>query len=658
MSTETCVTTLPLCLNRAPDATCPLLPGPTLPALSSPARRYLPSPPLSLALPCALAAAPAPNELSTRVLARTRCADDVMGSSSGHLLALTARARYFMGWFGADEVLGITQVGTYSLLALNPPLGGVYSGSTALKRAAFVRVPAGSGEANGVWVEYLGSSHGNWNSDAHNHAGLFLRRESSLVDATRQRCDGTPWASDTDWKEGEMARVTLNAGGTFVDQTLGIVIGNVAVAEDGASVTFRVAFIAGDTTCYRGYPRIAPGLFGEYYLMIDGSCTNCDIQSSIDDLSPSVASAARKGFFRASYVEDTDVGPCGETSRFATDVADLPSGWSAVNYWPDVQPAGIAMWAGSTPYHNFHFALTIPADAADGNYDMCVLAYNMNSGLQTARPFRVTLPESNWVWYQNNRPDSYNPPPTNDCSQHIGCRAGIAGCTLPVVRPSICAVEATDFSVLAASVVDVPASPVPPSAPPLSPPLSPSSPVPPSAPPLSPPLSLSPSPPSTPPPAPVVLVLRASGDVSDYDSTKLEGVRQGIASAAGVPASAVQVAVAAGSVVLTATITPPNGMASTSVTASLATAMPDAQSASGVLSITVTAAPTISVAAAPTVAAAPPSSPVDADGTPTGAVIAAAVGGGAALLVTLAIVIARRWRPKRAVSPKANAASA
>jgi len=536
-------------------------------------------------------------------------------------------------------VLGITAAGTYTIGTLNPPLGGVYSGQTTIKRAAFVRLPAGSGEADGVWVEFIGSNHGQWNADAdadiaHNYAGLFLRREEYLIDATRQRCDGSPWPTDTAWKEGEMVKVTLNADQTFLDQTSGLAIGNVEVAEDGETVTFSVAFVAGDTTCYRGYPRIAPGLFGEYYVLQDGACTNCDVQSMVDDLKPSVAGAARKGFFRASQVEDTDTGPCGSTSTFASDVVDLPSGWSAVNYWPDVQSAGIAMWAGSTPYHNFHFALNMPSDAADGDYDMCVLVYNMDSGLQTARPFRVTLPESNWVWWQNNRPDAYDPLPANDCSQHIGCRAGISGCSLPVTRPGMCTIEASDVAELTA----VAASPSSPSGAqgtytPLSPsPLSPS--------PLSPP----PSPPSAPPPLRVVIVIEAAGDVSDYDTTRLATVRQGIASAAGVPPGAVEVAVSAGSVILTATISVPSGMTSNSVSSSLAVAMPDATTASSLLAVTVTATPTIAIGADGSSGGSK-----GAEGIPTGAVVGIAAGG-VMLLAMIAIVIVCRARGRTKAS--------
>ena len=51
-----------------------------------------------------------------------------------------------------------------------------------------------------------------------------------------------------------------------------------------------------NNACRRDYPRIGEGLFGEYMLLINGSCSNCDVQSQIDDLRPSVAAAPALGF--------------------------------------------------------------------------------------------------------------------------------------------------------------------------------------------------------------------------------------------------------------------------------------------------------------------------------------------------------------------------
>merc|ERR1712195_21413 len=69
----------------------------------------------------------------------------------------------------------------------------------------------------------------------------------------------------------------------------------------------------------------------------------------------------------------------------------------------------------------------------------------------------------------------------------------------------------------------------------------------------SPPSSPPPLPP--PPPPPVVLILAASGSVSDYADTS--SIQSKVAKLAGVDASAVTITVAAASVIITATIAVP-----------------------------------------------------------------------------------------------------
>ena len=220
---------------------------------------------------------------------------------------------------------------------------------------------------------------------------------------------------------------------------------------------------------------------------MDGSCPSCDTQYLIDELKavPSVAGATRKGFWNVNQAEDVDEGSCGQ-STFGLDVVNLPTGWGKVSYYGDIVTAGTTMHAGSTPSRSFHFALTIPSSAADGNYDMCVLVYNHVSGLQTAKPFRVTLPESGWAWWTNNRPGSYSPAPAFDCSQYVTCRTGIAGCTAPIPKQGICEREAQADEPGFSPNGSPNGSPA---APPSSPPLSLGSPA---APPSSPPLSLAP----------------------------------------------------------------------------------------------------------------------------------------------------------------------
>ena len=103
-----------------------------------------------------------------------------------------------------------------------------------------------------------------------------------------------------------MVKVTLNAGKTFVDQTTGIRLSQVMPSPDGLSVNFTVEYGCIDTTCYRNYPRIGAGLFGEYELLMDGSCSSCETQSLIDELKAvsSVVGATRKGYWKVSQAED------------------------------------------------------------------------------------------------------------------------------------------------------------------------------------------------------------------------------------------------------------------------------------------------------------------------------------------------------------------
>ena len=191
---------------------------------------------------------------------------DIMGKGS-YLLGLSARHRYYLGWFGSDEVLGISSAGTYTIRALGVPTDGADTGGTAVKRAAFVRTPGGSGEADGVWVEFVGggsqwglSEDGVTDVKALNSAGLFLRKEGTLIDAKRQLCGDAVYADAWEWQEEELNEVTLTAGRAFLDQATGIELSGVSIAADGGSVSFDVAYRPVDNACRRDYPRIGEGL--------------------------------------------------------------------------------------------------------------------------------------------------------------------------------------------------------------------------------------------------------------------------------------------------------------------------------------------------------------------------------------------------------------
>jgi len=104
-----------------------------------------------------------------------------------------------------------------------------------------------------------------------------------------------------------------------------------------------------------------------------------------------------------------------------------------------------------------------------------------------------------------------------------------------------------------------------------------------------------PSPPSPPPSTEtVVLTLTASGSVGDYSDTS--SLQRSVATAAGVDVSLVTISVAAGSVIITATIAVPAFTTAATVQASLASTLGTAAAASAELGVTVEAVPTVTVA--------------------------------------------------------------
>ena len=92
--------------------------------------------------------------------------------------------------------------------------------------------------------------------------------------------------------------------------------------------------------------------------------------------------------------------------------------------------------------------------------------------------------------------------------------------------------------------------------------------------------------------------MTASGSVGDFDETKKTSLRNSIAVAASVDASAVTVAVAAASV-LTATIAVPASSTAEAVQTSLAATLGTAATASAALGVSVVSTPTIVVAEPP-----------------------------------------------------------
>jgi hypothetical protein len=136
-------------------------------------------------------------------------------------------------------------------------------------------------------------------------------------------------------------------------------------------------------------------------------------------------------------------------------------------------------------------------------------------------------------------------------------------------------------------------------------------------------------------PPDVTLEFTASGNVADYGASELATVQTNVATAAGVPTSAVGVAVAAASVRFFVTITTTSTAQATSISNTLTTSLSSAAAATSVLGVPVTATPSVAV---------------DGGGVGGGGggggsgggvsvgVIAGAAGGGAALLIVVALL--------------------
>ena len=161
-----------------------------------------------------------------------------------------------------------------------------------------------------------------------------------------------------------------------------------------------------------------------------------------------------------------------------------------------------------------------------------------------------------------------------------------------------------------------------------------------------------------------MLTIMASGYVSDYADTS--SLRQTIATAAGVDdASLVTISVAAGSVIIIATIAVPASTTPAAVQTSLASTLATAAAASTALGITVEAVPTITVAfqQSPPPPTSPP--PPDAGGCDGGscndggdggggggAIIGGAAGGGGVLLLVVVGIYCMKTRGKSLTTVK------
>ena len=135
-----------------------------------------------------------------------------------------------------------------------------------------------------------------------------------------------------------------------------------------------------------------------------------------------------------------------------------------------------------------------------------------------------------------------------------------------------------------------------------------------------------PPPPAASVPLPiVVLTLEAGGSVSDYADTL--GLRQKIATAAGVSPSSVAISVMAASVIIIATITVPPSTTVSEVSTALSTSLTSADTASAALGVTIESVPAIEIPPGPSPPPPPELSfPMVAVIAPTVIVLVAAVG--------------------------------
>jgi len=239
--------------------------------------------------------------------------------------------------------------------------------------------------------------------------------------------------------------------------------------------------------------------------------------------------------------------------------------------------------------------------------------------------------------------------PGLECDNTDACNGGVCTC-------------GAAFGTTCLSVTASPSTPPsPPSSPP-SPSMPPSTPVPPASPPPPPP----PLPPLPPHPSPAMTTListfEASGDVSDYDDARQDGIKAVISDAAGVPSSSILLQISSGSVLVTSTILLlADDASSTAATLSAGifaspAALGSALSAAGVSGVTISAiSQPETVSLSPPPSSPPPDSPQASSNDV--AVIAGAAGGAAGgVLVIMAVgfyIYRRSSTPK--VMPSSSA---
>ena len=365
---------------------------------------------------------------------------DVLGSSQGWGSNLNAYIRYQFGWLGIDNVTVIKWRGSHSLAPINSANSG--EAEPTLPVVAFIpSIGLNLEWRSGMDTIEAGAMLGN-------NPGFFVRRWQNLLDADLLSCEPLSWTDDLGEPATERENVTLRSGRTLNLRNFGLLVqADASGVADGNSQSFSVHFTGEPPPCVRAAPDIAVGMIGEwrYCETPETADGRCDFGSN-NGLAGTFAATNYNRTTRhiINSISNRDSVGCGAAAAaFNIELASsLPDGWAFQSaqvsaFDGECVNTGFCSKAGYSPIGG-GVSFGLPDDAPDGDYDFCLTVTNEVSGLRAAKILRVTLPESNLVWYTNNRPSSYSGVSTSlqaSCDALNGaCAPGVAGCTVPAAN--------------------------------------------------------------------------------------------------------------------------------------------------------------------------------------------------------------------------------
>ena len=340
---------------------------------------------------------------------------EILGGSNGWASNTNARLRYHFGWLGASNITFITLRGTHSLAAINDETA---AGVGAPRAAVF--------PASGLWLEWRSAmdTQASGSAALARNPGLFVRRWNTMIDADLSTCSDL---THNDWLSNELQRVTLLPGRTLVLRKLGLLVQANAAGASNGLLTLSAHFTGEAPACIRQLPSFDVGLWGEYRLLTPEATGDDATRRTAVRALPALSGYARTSTHQVNALKNRDPGACGSAAvGFTLSLGSaLPSGWafgaSSVSIAPDSQA-------------RVTFGFGVPASAADGNYDFCLVGTSAGTGLRTAKLVRVTLPETGRNWWDNNRPASYSGADAAlvaSCAALAGCDPSVSGCVAP-----------------------------------------------------------------------------------------------------------------------------------------------------------------------------------------------------------------------------------